>query len=120
MHTEGMTVDEQVGERVHQAMWRQRLQQSEVAPAMGITQSTLSRKIRGQRAWSVEDLYSIAAVLKVDPATLLPDPNEVRELSAPPTPNSKDVPAESWWTLRPRRPFGVPAVTLPMLLADAA
>ena len=68
-----MTVDEQVGERVHQAMWRQRLQQSEVAPALGITQSTLSRKIRGQRTWSVEDLLRVAGALNVDPSDLLPD-----------------------------------------------
>lgn len=68
-----MSIDEQVGERVHAAMWRQRRQQIEVAPAVGMNQSTLSRKIRGQRPWSVEEIYRIAEELGVDPTELLPE-----------------------------------------------
>lgn len=68
-----MTVDEVVGERVHQIMWRKRLQQIDVAPAAGMDQSGLSKRIRGKRAWSVEDIIRIAAALDVDPTELIAD-----------------------------------------------
>lgn len=55
-----------VGERVHQAMWRQRAQQIEIAPELGMDQSTLSRKIRGKRPWSIAELYRLADILGVD------------------------------------------------------
>jgi len=72
-----MDIDELVGERVHQAMWRRRTQQIDLAPVVGIDQSTLSRKIRGKRPWSVAEVYRVAAALGVDPADLLPPEAEV-------------------------------------------
>jgi transcriptional regulator with XRE-family HTH domain len=64
-------IDTLIGEAVHRAMWRRRLQQIEVAPRVGMTQSALSKKIRGQRPWSVEEVYRIAAAIGVDPSELL-------------------------------------------------
>lgn len=67
-----MTTDQQIGERVHQLMWRLRLKQTEVAPLMGLTQSGLSRKMRGVRSWSLDELLQISEILKVPATELLP------------------------------------------------
>ena len=64
-------IDTLIGEAVHRAMWRRRLQQIDVAPLAGMTQSALSKKIRGQRPWSVEDVYRVAWAMDVDPSELL-------------------------------------------------
>lgn len=64
-------IDTLIGEAVHRAMWRRRLQQIDVAPRAGMTQSALSKKIRGQRPWSVEDVYRVAWAMEVDPSELL-------------------------------------------------
>jgi hypothetical protein len=64
-------IDTLIGEAVHRAMWRRRLQQIDVAPLAGMTQSALSKKIRGQRPWSVEDVYRVAWAMDIDPTELL-------------------------------------------------
>ncbi len=69
---EFQSIDAQIGERVHQLMFRRRLSQTVVAPFVGVGQGTLSRKLRGEVAWSAEDVIKVAAVLAVEPAVLLP------------------------------------------------
>jgi hypothetical protein len=76
-------IDTLIGEAVHRAMWRRRLQQIDVAPRAGMTQSALSKKIRGLRPWSVEDIYRVAWAMDVDPGELLVlDAEEVELLRA--------------------------------------
>jgi transcriptional regulator with XRE-family HTH domain len=67
-----MTTNRQVGELIHHAMWRQRMTQAQVAEALGITQPALSKKIRGSRPWSVDELLRVAEVLGVPVESLLP------------------------------------------------
>lgn len=67
-----MSTDAYIGEQVHRRMWRLRLRQTELAPHLGMTQSALSRKLRGERAWSFDDVQTIAGLLGVDRDDLLP------------------------------------------------
>ncbi len=66
------SIDEQIGEIVHHVMWRKRVSQVAIAPALGIGQSAVSRKLRGQNPWSVADLYAAAGALGVEVGELLP------------------------------------------------
>lgn len=66
------SVDELVGERVHQLMWRRRLPQAALGEALKIGQSGVSKKIRGLSPWTAADIYAAAALLQVEPASLLP------------------------------------------------
>lgn len=67
-----MNVSAVIGERVHTLMWRRRIEQRTVSAALGMTQPALSRKLRGQRLWSVEELVEVAAYLGVPVTDLLP------------------------------------------------
>lgn len=70
-----MTDDEQIGELVHAEMWRQRVPQVHLARALGITQTAVSRKIRGDRPWSAREVMAAARLLKVPTTALLPRPD---------------------------------------------
>lgn len=63
--------DARVGERVMMLMFRARISQTALARRMGMTQAALSKKIYGERKWSLDDLYSAAASLGVDVIELL-------------------------------------------------
>lgn len=62
-----------VGERIHQLMFRKRVTQTELAARMYITQSALSKKLRGQSKWSLTDLICVAGVLGVGLLDLMHD-----------------------------------------------
>ena len=65
-------LDVEIGERVHQALWRQRVQQAELAEALGLDQAAVSRRLRGRTAWRVSDLLTAARVLGIPVEQLLP------------------------------------------------
>jgi BetR domain len=74
----GMTASEQrpdadvaLGRVIHQAMWDQRITQTRLAVLLGIDQSTLSKKLRGERPWSVRELIDVADALHMDARDLL-------------------------------------------------
>jgi transcriptional regulator with XRE-family HTH domain len=69
---EANEIDAQVGERIHTIMWRRRMSQAALAESIGITQSTLSKKLRGTVPMSVFELVSISVVLGVPADSLLP------------------------------------------------
>lgn len=75
-----MAVDynEVIGERIHRLIWRQRRSQTEVANALGIAQSALSRKLRGDRGWDVNELYALAEILGVGITDLIPNERKPR------------------------------------------
>jgi len=58
-------------------MFRKRVSQTKFAPSVGMSQSLLSKKLRGVVPWSVVELLLVANALGVDPGELLPkvDPN---------------------------------------------
>ncbi len=70
--------NEVIGERVHQLMWRQRRNQTDVANELGIAQSTLSRKLRGDRPWEINELYALAEILEVGIMDLIPNERKPR------------------------------------------
>ena len=45
--------------------------QAEVADALGVTQTTVSRKISGKSAWKVSELAQLAMLLGLTPAQVL-------------------------------------------------
>lgn len=68
-----MTVtDAEIGERVHHLMWRQRLSQTALASILGLTQGTVSKKLRGSTAWFATELITVADALGTSVEELLP------------------------------------------------
>jgi len=67
----GMAADQAFGRAVHQAMWDRHITQKVMAPAIGLDQSTLSKKLRGIRPWSFKELLDVADFLKMDARDLL-------------------------------------------------
>lgn len=61
-----------MGERVHDLMWRKRVKHRELYEAMGLSRSSLAKKMRGLTGWSLDELMTAATVLEVSPAELLP------------------------------------------------
>lgn len=68
--------DEQLGEAIHQVMWRRKITQTEFADrVLGITQSALSQKLRGKRPFLAEELAAVADELGLDLNLLTPRRN---------------------------------------------
>lgn len=65
-------LDTEVGRAVHARMWDARITQTAVAPRLGLTQSGLSKKLRGDRPWTLDELFAAAEVLDCDVRDLLP------------------------------------------------
>lgn len=71
-------MDAELGARVHMLLWQQRISQTDAAHALGISQSALSRTLRGERNWRLAEVVGIAHVLGVPAAELLPNPLRFR------------------------------------------
>ena len=65
------SLDVAVGRRVHLMMWDQRITQTALGRQVGIDQSNLGRRLRGERGWSLDDLRAVAAALGTSMAYLL-------------------------------------------------
>jgi transcriptional regulator with XRE-family HTH domain len=70
------TTDALIGERIHQIMWRQRMTQGQLAARLGLTQTGVSRKIRGERPWFARELLEVAKALNTQVSALLPSPGD--------------------------------------------
>ena len=68
------TVDAIIGTNVHNILWRRRIVQREFARNLRISDSVLSKRLRGQSAWSAQDLVDVANLLGVEPSKLLEQP----------------------------------------------
>ncbi|MDO4611212.1 helix-turn-helix domain-containing protein [Corynebacterium sp.] len=66
------TVDEAIGTRVNQLMFRSKVTRKQLGQVLGITGQAASKKVYGQVAWSVADLYRVADFFGVDITELLP------------------------------------------------
>ena len=65
------TADVEVGRHVHMLMWSRQIKQAELATRLGIQQSALSKKLRGHRPWSVDELLITAGFLNTTVAYLV-------------------------------------------------
>ena len=82
---------------------RRGLNQTGLAAILGIDQGNVSRRWRGQRAFSLEDLGKIAAAFGITPAVLV----ELPRL------DSNQKPSGYWYeTSRPAEPQGAEVVSL--------
>lgn len=61
----------EVGANIHQMMWRKRISQAALGRAIGVTQGTAGRKIRGEVGITIPELMKIARLLEVEPGDLL-------------------------------------------------
>jgi transcriptional regulator with XRE-family HTH domain len=52
-------------------MWDRQITQASLAPMLGIEQSALSKKLRGSRSWSIQDVASAARALNTTVAYLV-------------------------------------------------
>ena len=82
------SLDTQVGKRIHSRMWDRHITQTAMAPRLGMTQSGLSKKLRGDRPWTLDELYRAADALGCTLEELLPrmdsnqQPSDYRTCSA--------------------------------------
>jgi transcriptional regulator with XRE-family HTH domain len=53
-------------------MWRSGMTQTQLARALELDQSAVSKKIRGRRSWTVDELMAAALLLQVDVCQLMP------------------------------------------------
>lgn len=98
------TFDEKLGDAIHQELWRRRIKQTEFAEqVLGITQSALSLKLRGQRPFFAGELSVIAAALGMDVSELVP-PVEVIEPPDPTPPGASAPTRTRTWDLRIKSP----------------
>ena len=65
------TIDQEIGERVHRLMWRQRVSQVHLATVLGVTQGAISKKVHGERPWFASELLDVARTLNVHVSALL-------------------------------------------------
>lgn len=76
--------DLEVGRRVNMRMWDRHVTQTAIAPKLGISQSVMARKVRGQAGWSIAQLVAAARELGTTVAYLvgeIDDPDvDVKEL----------------------------------------
>ncbi|WP_367118323.1 helix-turn-helix domain-containing protein [uncultured Microbacterium sp.] len=63
-------MDEAIGRRVHALMWERRVTNRSMAPHLGMDESGLGRRLRGERGWSAEQVWSAASYLNVPIATI--------------------------------------------------
>lgn len=74
-------VNELVGERIHRELWTRRISQTEFAPKLNLSQSALSKKLRGERAFGIDEVLAIAFLLKMPVEELLPQLDRAALLS---------------------------------------
>ena len=75
----GNDVDEltlRVSGEVRAWMARRGVKQQEIADRLGITQPSLSMRLRGRTRWTINDLVIVAETLKVPASVLLTSPDE--------------------------------------------
>ena len=79
---------------------RRGLYQIDLAAALGVTSSAISKRWKGVRSWKLEELPTIAKALGVKVTDLMTPTN--REELAPPTglePATSGLVSSTWWTV---------------------
>lgn len=87
-----MTLDTMVGETIHMELWRRGTPAAALAPVVGVSQSVMSKKLRGRVKWSLEEIYRASRFLEIPVTDLLP-PEDGVEL---PHMDSNHEPCDFW------------------------
>lgn len=61
-----------VGETIHMELWRRGTPAAALAPVVGVSQSVMSKKLRGRVKWSLEEIYRASRFLDIPVTDLLP------------------------------------------------
>ena len=64
-------LDIAAGRRVHLLMWDRRITQVELGRSVGMDQSSLGKRLRGERGWSLDQLATVAGALNTTIAYLV-------------------------------------------------
>ncbi|MEN8675207.1 helix-turn-helix transcriptional regulator [Nocardioides sp.] len=72
MNTNEKTL-EALTSRLHEVMWRNRITQQQVAEVLGVTQTAVSKRLRGQTTLSLVEYLDMARCLGLSPVELLAD-----------------------------------------------
>lgn len=64
------STDVEVGTRIHQLMWSRQITQTQFAADLGMDQSSLAKKIRGQRGWALDEISAVSELLNVSISAL--------------------------------------------------
>lgn len=70
------SLDVAVGRRVHMLMWEKRVTQTALGRSIGLDQSGLGKRLRGERGWSLDDLRDVADELGTTIAYLVGETEE--------------------------------------------
>lgn len=76
-------LDYEVSRRVNMLMWERKTTQVNLAKLLGVGQSGLSKKVRGEVGWSVADLVAVSAALGTTVAYLVGETDEPRDPKSP-------------------------------------
>ena len=72
LEAQPLTADECVGIKVNELLFLSRATRRQLAEVLGVSAATAGRKVRGEIAWSLADLYATADFFGVDITELLP------------------------------------------------
>lgn len=64
-------MDAAVGRRVHLLMWDRKITQAALGAQIGVDQSSLAKRLRGDRGWTVAHLVAVANALNTTVAYLV-------------------------------------------------
>jgi len=65
-----ISADAVIGRNVHEIIWLRRMKQRALARALHLSDSTLSKKLRGESSWSAQQVQDVATFLGVSPGRL--------------------------------------------------
>lgn len=64
------SVDYKIGARIHTLMWHAKMTQSQMAKLLGVQQAAVSKKLRGERSFTAEEMLTVAQHFGVSIAVL--------------------------------------------------
>lgn len=70
-----MSADRAIGLAVNQQIFARGMQAQELATPLGLTKSSVSRKLRGNVSWSADEVLRTAMFFGIEPADLMPTPD---------------------------------------------
>lgn len=75
------TYREAVAAEVRAMMGRRRITQGAIAQALGLSQAAVSRRLTGDTAFDLDDVFALARYFDVKLSALLPEPAEVAKVN---------------------------------------
>ena len=70
-----MSADRAIGLAVNQQIFARGMQAQGLATPLGLTKSSVSRKLRGNVSWSADEVLRTAMFFGIEPADLMPTPD---------------------------------------------